>query len=102
MRMLPTLVKYVVAGLAAAVALAPQSVLACPVCFGVLDGPLADGANKAVLALLGITISVLVAFAAFFIHLVKRARAFEMASVAEAEANCGATVNRGNVMEGTA
>ena len=50
--MSPKAVRYVVAGVAAFVALAPEALLACPVCFGTLDGPLADGANKAVLALL--------------------------------------------------
>ena len=101
--MLPRVMKYVVAGMAAAVALAPESVLACPVCFGALDGPLADGANKAVLALLGITMSVLAAFAIFFIYLVRRARAFETADYTVTEVNSEAvSVNRGNIMEGTA
>ncbi|RPH64201.1 MAG: hypothetical protein EHM89_02240 [Acidobacteria bacterium] len=96
-------VRYVVAMAAAGVALAPEWALACPVCFGALDGPLADGANKAVLALLGITMSVLAAFATFFIYLVRRARTFETADSYVGEVNNGAaSVNRGNIMEGTA
>jgi hypothetical protein len=83
-------------------ALAPESVLACPVCFGALDGPLADGANKAILVLLGITMSVLAAFAAFFIYLVRRARAFEAAADMGAGPDARAAVNQGKVMEGTA
>ena len=64
-----------VVGLAAlALANTPEPALACPVCFGMLEGPLADGTNKAILALLGITGSVLVGFATFFIYLIRRAR----------------------------
>ena len=95
-------VRYIVAMVAAGVALAPEWVLACPVCFGALEGPLADGANKAVLALLGITISVLAAFATFFVYLVRRARAFDAAGAAVAAPNGPAAVNRSNIMEGTA
>jgi hypothetical protein len=100
--MLLRVIRYVVAMAAAGVALAPESVLACPVCFWALDGPLADGANKAVLALLGITISVLAAFAAFFVYLVRRARAFEAATDLVAGPDAAAAVNPGKVMEGTA
>jgi hypothetical protein len=95
-------VRYIVAMAAAGVALAPEWVLACPVCFGALEGPLADGANKAVLALLGITISVLAAFATFFVYLVRRARAFDAAAATVAGPNGPAAVNRGNITEGTA
>jgi hypothetical protein len=95
-------VRYIVAMAAAGVALAPEWALACPVCFGALDGPLADGANKAVLALLGITISVLAAFATFFVYLVRRARAFDAAAATVDGPNGPAPVNRSNIMEGTA
>ena len=62
-------------GLAAlALAGAPEPALACPVCFGMLEGPVADGTNKAILALLGVTVCVLAGFATFFIYLVRRAR----------------------------
>ena len=100
--MLPNAVRYVVAGIAALVVLAPESLLACPVCFGKLDGPLADGANKAVLALLGITIAVLAAFATFFIYLVRRARMFETAADTVPETSDARSVNGSNIMEGTA
>ena len=64
-----------VVGLAAlALANAPEPALACPVCFGMLEGPLADGTNKAILVLLGITGCVLTGFATFFIYLIRRAR----------------------------
>ena len=100
--MLPNAVRYAVAGIAAFVALAPESLLACPVCFGKLDGPLADGANKAVLALLGITIAVLAAFATFFIYLVRRARMFETAADTVSETSGARSVNQSDIMEGTA
>jgi hypothetical protein len=58
-----------------ALASAPRVALACPVCFGALEGPVADGTNKAVLALLGVTLGVLASFGAFFVYLVRRARA---------------------------
>ncbi|HEY7444944.1 MAG TPA: hypothetical protein VH701_21110 [Vicinamibacterales bacterium] len=99
--MLLKVTRYCVAVAAAGMALAPESVFACPVCFGALDGPLADGANKAILALLGITMSMLAAFAAFFIYLVRRARAFEAAADMVAGPDRSA-VNQGKVMEGTA
>lgn len=71
-----------VVGLAAlALASAPEPALACPVCYGMLEGPLADGTNKAILALLGVTGCVLAGFATFFIYLVKRARIATEASV---------------------
>lgn len=50
---------------------------ACAVCFGEVEGPLATGTNMAVLAMLGVTAGVLGSFAAFFITLVRRARAAE-------------------------
>jgi hypothetical protein len=100
--MLLRVTRYFVAVAAAGMALAPESVLACPVCFGALDGPLADGANKAILALLGVTMSVLAAFAAFFIYLVRRARAFEAAADMVAGPDARTAVNQGKVMEGTA
>jgi hypothetical protein len=56
------------------VLLAPGTVLACPVCFGNADGPIARGTNLAILALLGVTLTMLGSFAAFFIYLAKRAR----------------------------
>lgn len=48
--------------------------LACPVCFGQSDGPMAQGLNLAILALLGITVAMLASFAAFFVYLARRAK----------------------------
>jgi len=46
--------------------------LACPVCFGASDAPMAVGMNWGVLTLLGITVLVLGGCAAFFVNLVRR------------------------------
>ena len=97
---------------ALALASAPVSALACPVCYGMLEGPLADGTNKAILALLGITGCVLAGFASFIIYLIRRSRvavpspvgfpsaaAALRASVGSEAASRGAV---GHVTEGTA
>jgi hypothetical protein len=55
----------------------PGTLLACPVCFGQNDSPLAAAMNQGILAMLVITGGVLIAFASFFIHLIKRARLAE-------------------------
>jgi hypothetical protein len=53
---------------------APRAALACPVCFGESDSPLALGANMGILAMLVVTVGVLIGFASFFIYLIRRAR----------------------------
>ena len=55
----------------------PRTLLACPVCFGQNDSPLALGINYGILAMLGFIGSLLLAFAAFFIYLMRRARLVE-------------------------
>ena len=51
------------------------SMLACAACFSAnVDSPLVDGAKSGVWLLLGVTLSVQGGFAAFFIHLWRRAR----------------------------
>jgi len=54
--------------------LAPRAALACPVCFGQNDSPLASAINMGILVMLGVTGAVLIGFASFFIHLIRRAR----------------------------
>jgi hypothetical protein len=54
---------------------APRAALACPVCFGASDSLLASGMNNGILALLAVTLTVLAAFGAFFIYLMRRAKA---------------------------
>ena len=62
---------FVVALLAFA---APRPVLACAVCFGDPNSPMAIGASWGIALLLGVTAGVLAAFAGFFLYLMKRSR----------------------------
>jgi hypothetical protein len=54
----------------------PRTLLACPVCFGQSDAPMALGLNMGMYFLLAITGGMLAAFATFFIYLSRRARLF--------------------------
>src|SRR5438132_12099222 len=53
---------------------APRVALACPVCFGQNDSPLANAMNLGILAMLVVVAGVLGAFATFFIYLIRRAK----------------------------
>jgi hypothetical protein len=53
---------------------APHIALACPVCFGQSDSPLAKATNMGIFIMLGVVGAVLSCFAAFFIYLGRRAR----------------------------
>jgi hypothetical protein len=53
---------------------APGAVLACPVCFGQNDSPMAWAMNMGIFVMLLIVGGVLVGFASFFVHLMRRAR----------------------------
>jgi hypothetical protein len=59
-----------------ALLVAPRVALACPVCFGQSDSPLAKGVNMGVLFMLGTITAVLIGFAGFMIYLARRARVF--------------------------
>jgi hypothetical protein len=48
--------------------------LACPVCFGQSDSPLANAMNVGILVMLGVIVAVLAGFASFIVHLNRRAR----------------------------
>jgi hypothetical protein len=52
----------------------PRAVLACPVCFGQTDSPLANATNMGIIAMLVIVGGVLTGFAAFIFNLSRRAR----------------------------
>ncbi len=73
--------KFLMAGIAAAMALRSEPLLACAACYGKSDSPLAAGMNAGIFSLLAVVGLVLGGFAAFGIYLVKRA-----ASVAAARA----------------
>jgi hypothetical protein len=53
---------------------APRAALACPVCFGQNDSPLAQAMNSGIIFMLVVVAGVLAAFASFFIYLMRRAR----------------------------
>ncbi len=53
---------------------APRAALACPVCFGNSDSPLAIATNMGIIAMLVVVAGVLGSFASFFIYLNRRAR----------------------------
>jgi hypothetical protein len=55
-------------------AAAPRIALACPVCFGNSDSPMAIATNMGILAMLVVVAGVLVGFASFFIYLMRRAK----------------------------
>lgn len=57
-----------------AIAAVPRVALACSVCFGQSDSPMAWGTKLGVFFMLGVTVSVLAAFGAFFIYLIRRAK----------------------------
>jgi hypothetical protein len=57
-----------------AVLVAPRPALACPVCFGQSDSPLAIAMNTGILFMLGVIVAVLGCFGAFIVYLMRRAR----------------------------
>jgi hypothetical protein len=69
--------------------IALQSVIACPVCFGQSDSPMAWAMNLGILFMLAIVGGVLVGFASFFVHLVRRARLAEASGSADAGPHAG-------------
>ena len=50
--------------------------MACSVCFGQSDSPLAKGTNMGIFFMLGVTGLMLAAFATFFVYLIRRKRIF--------------------------
>ena len=52
----------------------PRIALACPVCFGENDSPIAQAMNSGILMMLGVVAGMLTAFASFFIYLIRRAK----------------------------
>jgi hypothetical protein len=67
--------KTILAALLLMMLAVPRAALACPVCFGQSDSPMAQGVNMGMYFLLAVIGGVLVAFASFFIYLARRARA---------------------------
>ena len=72
-------------GLTLVVLAAPRVALACPVCFGNSDAPMAHATNTGIIFMLAIVGVVLTGFASFFIYLIRRAnRAAVEAAAADA------------------
>jgi len=67
---------------------APRAALACPVCFGQNDSPMASAAKLGILVMLAITVGVLAAFASFFIYLMRRAHMAAKIAESEGTAQC--------------
>ena len=67
--------------------LEPQRALACPVCYGSADSPMLDGMNAAILALLGITGTVLACIGSFFVMMRKRSKILNDHSAGKAVVN---------------
>ena len=74
---------------------APRVALACPVCFGDNDSPMAVAMNMGIFAMLIVVAGVLGAFATFFIYLIRRANQLERS--AEAGATADAAEQKGTV-----
>ena len=66
---------------------APRAALACPVCFGDSDAPMAVAMNLGIFAMLIVVAGVLGAFATFFIYLIRRANQLERSAKAGATAD---------------
>ena len=62
----------------------PRLALACPVCFGQSDAPLAQAINAGVIAMLVVVAGTLGSFATFIVYLARRARSIEAAEAAAA------------------
>ena len=56
------------------VVVVPRSALACPVCFGDNNSPMAVAMNLGIFAMLMVVVGVLGGFASFFIYLMRRAK----------------------------
>ena len=53
---------------------APKAALACPVCFGDSNSPMAIATNMGIIAMLVVVAGMIGAFATFFIYLNRRAK----------------------------
>jgi hypothetical protein len=67
---------------------APRAVLACPVCFGNSDSPMAVAMNMGIFMMLVVVAGVLGAFAYFFVYLMRRAKLVAAKETSEGIASC--------------
>jgi len=68
---------------------APRAALACPVCFGQSDAPMAKAMNMGIMLMLVVVVAVLGGFASFIVSLVRRARLAEMPTAERHESHEG-------------
>jgi hypothetical protein len=82
----------------------PRTALACAVCFGQSDSPMAQATNMGILLMLGVVAVVLASFGSFFIYLNRRARLASLESdrSADSPADAGRNVLGTDPQEGTA
>ena len=78
MRILPKFPAVIAAAIALSALTAAQA-SACPTCYGRAEGPVVDGMNWAILAMIGITGFVLSGVAAMFVSIGRRMRRFDTA-----------------------
>jgi hypothetical protein len=71
-----------------AIVAAPRAALACSVCFGNSDAPMAKATNLGIEVMLVVVAGVLASFAAFFIYLNRRARMAGESHENEGTAQC--------------
>jgi hypothetical protein len=64
---------------------APRAALACPVCFGDSNAPMAIATNAGIIFMLAIVAAMICGFASFFIYLMRRAK---RVAVQEGTAQC--------------
>ena len=82
---------------------APRAALACPVCFGQSDSPLAWAVNMGIFVMLGFIGAVLSGFAVFFVYLMRRATLVaDQAGSPNRPATAGSYVLGTDPQEGTA
>ena len=80
----------------------PRVALACPVCFGASDAPMAYATNMGIVMMLGVVAVMLSGFAAFFIYLNRRARLVEQITAAAQAPGDGGPYFGTDPQEGTA
>jgi hypothetical protein len=81
---------------------APRAALACPVCFGASDSPLAGAINMGVIMMLGVVAVMLASFGAFFVYLNRRAKLLEGSDGFAVRDYAAGPVSGTNPQEGTA
>lgn len=67
---------------------APRAALACPVCFGQSDSPMAAATNAGIWLMLGVVAVMLSGFASFFFYLSRRMKRLSRLAESEGTVSC--------------